>query len=52
MVVVDRFTKYAHFCALSPSFNASIIDATFMDIDQMLHGNLKVNVSDRDPIFT
>ena len=52
MVVVDRLTKYAHFCALSDPFNTSTISATFIDIIHKLHGNLKIIVSDRDPIFT
>ena len=31
MVVVDRITNYAHFCALSHPFKASTIATTFMD---------------------
>ena len=52
MVVVDRLTKYAHFCALSHPFKASTIATTFMDTIQKLHGNPRVIASDRDPIFT
>ena len=52
MVVVDRLTKYAHFCALSHPFKASTVATTFMDTIQKLHGNPRVIVSDRDPIFT
>ena len=52
MVVVDRLTKYAHFCALSHPFKASTIPNTFMGTIQKLHGNPKVIVSDRYPIFT
>ena len=52
MVVVDRITKYAHFCALSHSFKASTIATTFMEKIQKLHGNPKIIVNDRDPIFT
>ena len=52
MVVVDRLIKYAHFCALSHPLSASTIVATFMDTIQNLHGNPKIIVSDRDPIFT
>ena len=52
MVVVDRLTKYAHFCALSHPFKASTVATTFMDTIQKLHGNPKVIVSDRDPSFT
>ena len=51
VVVVDRITMYAHFCALSHPFNTSIVVATFMEILQKIHGNLKIIVSDRDPIF-
>ena len=52
MVVVDRLTKYAHFCALSHPFKASTVATTFMDTIQKLHGNSRVIVSDRDTIFT
>ena len=52
MVVVDILTKYAHFCALSHPFKASIVYTTFMETIQKLHGNPKIIVSDRDPIFT
>ena len=52
MVVVERLTKYAHFCALSHPFKASIMATKFMDTIQKLHGNPRVIVSDRDPIFT
>jgi hypothetical protein len=52
MVVVDRLTKYAHFCSLSHPFKASTIATAFMDIVQKLHGTPKIIVSDRDPIFT
>ena len=49
MVVVDRITKYAHFCALSHHFKASKIDIAFMETIQKLHGKPKIIVSDRDP---
>lgn len=52
MVVVDRLTKYAHFCALSHPSKASTVSTTFMETIQKLHGNPKIIVSDRDPIFT
>ena len=51
MVVVDRLTKYAHFCALSHPFKASTVATTFMDTIQKPHGNSRVIVSNRDPIF-
>ena len=51
MVVVDRITKYAHFCALSHPIKASTIAITFMDTIQKLHGNPRVIMSDRDPFL-
>ena len=52
MVVVDRLTKYAHFCALSHPFKASTVATEFMETIQKLHGNPKIMVSCEDPIFT
>ena len=52
MVVVDRLTKYAPFCALSNPFKEITIATEFMEIIQKLHGNPKIIVSDKDPIFT
>ena len=52
MVVVDRLTKYAHFCALSHPFKESTVATAFMETIQKLHGNPKIIVSDKDPIFT
>jgi hypothetical protein len=52
MVIVDRLTKYAHFCALSHPFKASTVATAFMETFQKLHGSPKIIVSDRDPIFT
>jgi hypothetical protein len=52
MVIVDRLTKYAHFCALSHPFKASTVSIAFMETVQKLHGIPKIIVSDRDPIFT
>ena len=52
MVVVDRLTKYAHFCALYHPFKSSKISTVFMEIIQKLHGNPKIIVSNKDHIFT
>ena len=52
MVVVDRLNRYAHFCALSHPFKVSIVSTAFMETIQKLHGNPKIIVSDKDPIFT
>ena len=46
-MVIDRLTKYAHFCALSHPLSASTLVATLMDTVE----NLKIIVTDRDPIF-
>jgi transposase InsO family protein len=52
LTAVDRFSKYAHFIALSHPYTASsIARAFFMDIVR-LHGFLESIVSDRDPVFT
>jgi hypothetical protein len=51
MVIVDRLTKYTHFCALSHPFKASTLSTTFMDTVQKIHASPKIIVSDRDPIF-
>jgi hypothetical protein len=52
MVIVDRLTKYTHFCALSHPFKSIIVATAFMEIVQKLHGIPKIIVSDRAPIFT
>ena len=46
MVVVDRVTMYAHFCALSHPFKASIVATSFMETIENIHGNPKIIVSD------
>ena len=52
MVVVDRITKYAHFCALSHPFKESTVANSFMETVQKLHDTPNIIVSDRDPIFS
>ena len=52
MVVVDRLTKYSHFCALSHPFKESTVSTAFMEIIQNLRGNPKIIVSNKYPIFT
>ena len=52
MVVVDRLTKYAHFCALSHPFKESKVTNSFLERLQKLLGNSNIIVSCKDPIFT
>lgn len=51
MVVVDRFSKAAHFGMLPTSFTALKIADLFCKIICRMHGMPKSIVSDRDPIF-
>lgn len=52
MVVVDRFSKYAHFIPLSHPYTASSVARLFLDHIVKLHGQPVSIVTDRDPIFT
>ena len=47
MVVLDRLTKYAHFCVLSHIFKVSTVATAFMETIQKLHGNPIIIVSDK-----
>jgi len=52
LTVVDRFSKYAHFIALSHSYTAASVARTFFEGIVRLHGFPNSIVSDRDPVFT
>ena len=52
MVVVDRLSKYAHFCALPHPFTPTLVAKSFMDQIFKLHGMPTSFMSDSDLIFT
>lgn len=51
LVVVDRFSKGAHFGALPTNFTAYKVATLFLDLICKHHGMPRSLVSDRDPIF-
>jgi hypothetical protein len=52
LVVVDRFTKYAHFVPLKHPYTAPKVARVFVDSIVKLHGKPHSITSDRDAIFT
>lgn len=52
LVIVDRFTKYAHFAPLRHPFTAKTVARVVFDTVVKLHGLPHSIVSDRDNVFT
>jgi hypothetical protein len=52
MVVVDKFTKYAHFLPFKHPYTAAVVANVFLDNVYKLHGMPSAIVSDRDKVFT
>lgn len=52
LVVVDRFTKYAHFLPLKHPFSALQVAESYLNRVASLYGMPKSTVSDREKIFT
>ena len=52
MVVIDKFTKYAHFVPLAHPSTALQVAQHYIDYVYKLHGLPQALISDRDRIFT
>jgi hypothetical protein len=52
LVVVDKFSKFAHFVPLKHPFIAVIVAKLFMDTIFRLHGLPRSIISDCDMIFS
>lgn len=51
LVVVDRFSKQAHFAVLQPGYTASTVAEKLIQMVIKLHGFPRTVISNRDPLF-
>jgi hypothetical protein len=51
LVVIDIFTKYAHFVPLSHPYTTKVVAENFIQHVFKLHGLPKIIITDRDPVF-
>ena len=51
LLLIELPSMHTFVLSLPLPFSASIVATTFIDIVQKLHGNLRISVSDRDPII-
>lgn len=52
LVVVDKFSKYAHFVPLKHPFTAFQVAMAYIDNVFKLHGIPEAIISERDKVFT
>ena len=52
LMVVDKFTCYAHFLPLSHPFTSAKVAHSYLENVYKLHGLPAAIISDRDPVFT
>lgn len=52
LVVVDKYSKFAHFLPLRHPFTALLVAKAYMDQVYKLHGMPSSLISDRDCVFT
>jgi hypothetical protein len=52
LVVIDKFSKYAHFIPLSHPYTALTVAQAYLNNIYKLHGLPQIIVSDRDRVFT
>jgi transposase InsO family protein len=52
LVIVDKFSKFAHFIPLEHPFTAAVVAKLFFDTIFCLHGLPKSIILDRDRVFT